>query len=510
MMRKKIVRTTLYLAVMGIGAVTFSGCGNSMQTEEELVIPRAGKTADQAGTGGDEGKTPAEDQAGQTQGMADNVAAQVQAPERYQAEIADGNIVLRADAEIEIPDVTGIKMKKVEARFFTQEDYDMVNAVLFDGGKLWDRDYEAMAVTHGFTVAELNARIKILEAEKANGVDGDAPYGDTDRTLNQRIAECQEMLAAAEEKGMTEFTEPVIKELPAIVEQDGASGDNWFQLSGYVTSQEKDYTVYMLNHMDETWRWTSYSVEKADGEGNYLYYGNYLTSDGELEEIKEKIAGVQIQPEEVVAKTEEALVQMGMEDFAVQGGEYFASYRPVGTEKEGKTEVDKIGYGVHVIRIVDGVPIGYTHQNANSPAGDEFVSWPFEEMRFIYDEDGLASFYWSDPYVIEELSSDYVFLLPFSDIQNIFEQMTIKKKRDSFMEEGSSLELNIDRVGLSYMRIREKNSTEGTLIPVWDFYGTQTYRESDGEVRYIQNSAYESILTINAMDGTIIDREFGY
>ena len=103
-----------------------------------------------------------------------------------------------------------------------------------------------------------------------------------------------------------------------------------------------------------------------------------------------------------------------------------------------------------------------------------------------------------------------MFLLPFSEIQNIFEQMIIKKEKDRFIEEGSSLEINIDRVCLSYMRVREKNATEGTLIPVWDFFGTETYRGSGGEDFYIRKGEYESILTINAMDGTVIDRMYGY
>lgn len=506
MIRKKAGKVFFHLAVMGICAAIFSGCGNSVQTEEELVIPRTEGTKDRTGMEEDRGGTPGEEQGrdGQAEGAADSVAAQVQAPERYQTEMQDGNILLRADAELEIPDVEGIKTKKVTARFFTQEDYDTVNEVLFDGGKLWDRDYEAMAETHGFTVEELNKRLEMLENEKANGVDGDAPYGDTDRTLNQRITECQAMLKVAEEKGIAEAA--VIKELPAVVEQSETSGASLSQLSGFVTAQGKDYSLFMLNHMDATWRWTRFYVERDA----YTYYGDYLTSDAEMEKVEETIAAVQIRPEEAVARTEKALAQMGMEDFAVQGGEYFASYIPVGPEKEGRTEVDEIGYGVHVIRIVDDVPVSYTRQNANASTGDDFVSWPFEEMRFIYDEDGLASFDWSDPYKIEDLSSDYVFLLPFSEIQNIFEQMTIKKEKDSFIEDGSSQEISIDRVCLSYMRIREKNSTEGTLVPVWDFFGTRVYRGSDGEAFSMWKSEYESILTINAMDGTVIDRMYGY
>lgn len=504
MIRKKRGKASFYLTAMGICAVMFSGCGNSVQTEEKLVIPKTEEMEEQ--TGIEEGSVEpfGDGQNGQVREPADNVAAQVQAPEWYQMEIQDGNIVLRADAEVEIPDVPGIKTKKVEARFFAQEDYDTVNAVLLDGGKLWDRDYEAMSETQGFTVEELNKRIEMLEAEKANGVDGDAPYGDTDRTLNQRLEEAKAMLDTAETNGIAEVA--VIKELPAVVEEGGTSGADWAQLDGFVTAHGRDYSVYMLNHMDKTWRWVRFSA----ADDGYLDYGASFFSEDEMKEAEERIADAQIRPEEAAARTEEALAQMGMTDFAVQGGEYFASYNPVGPEKEGRTEVDRIAYGIHAIRIVDGVPVSYTRQNGNTMPEDETVGWPFEEMLFIFDEEGLASFDWSAPYKIEDLSSDYVFLLPFSEIRNIFEQMTIKKEKDGFIEEGNSLEINIDRVSLSYMRVREKNSTEGTLIPVWDFFGTRTYLGSGGEVIDIQKSEYESILTINAMDGTVIDRWYGY
>ena len=173
-----------------------------MQTEEELVILRSEETEGQAGIGGEGAEAFEKELTGQTKGIEDNVASQVKVPQRYLAEIKSENVMSNADAEFEIPDVPGIKTKKVKARFFTQGDYDTVNEALFEGEKLWDRDYEAMAATRGFTISELNKRLEMLENEKANGIDGDAPYGDTDRTLNDRIEETKMLLDAAEAEGI--------------------------------------------------------------------------------------------------------------------------------------------------------------------------------------------------------------------------------------------------------------------------------------------------------------------
>ncbi len=57
---------------------------------------------------------------------------------------------------------------------------------------------------------------------------------------------------------------------------------------------------------------------------------------------------------------------------------------------------------------------------------------------------------------------------------------------------------------LGYSRISEADSFDtGLLVPVWDFMGTVT-NEAYGE------EEYRSVLTINAVDGSIIDRALGY
>lgn len=61
------------------------------------------------------------------------------------------------------------------------------------------------------------------------------------------------------------------------------------------------------------------------------------------------------------------------------------------------------------------------------------------------------------------------------------------------------------------MRVKEQNAEgSGLIIPVWDFFGSY-YRSDDPEGTTPQGSdGYESLLTINAIDGSIIDRSSGY
>ena len=70
--------------------------------------------------------------------------------------------------------------------------------------------------------------------------------------------------------------------------------------------------------------------------------------------------------------------------------------------------------------------------------------------------------------------------------------------------------VTIDRITLGYARIYDPgmDSTVGLLVPVWDFFGTNKFT-IDGESR-TQDDPAHSLLTINAADGTVISRDYGY
>ncbi|MDE6890199.1 MAG: hypothetical protein K2P50_00165, partial [Lachnospiraceae bacterium] len=126
-------------------------------------------------------------------------------------------------------------------------------------------------------------------------------------------------------------------------------------------------------------------------------------------------------------------------------------------------------------------------------------------------KDGFASFNWRNPYEVEKTSEEYVFLLPFSEIQNVFQEMIVKKYEDFFAQADVKVDFEINEVRLGYMRVMEKGNTkEARMIPVWDFFGKETLRYPDMDEPYIMDWPYESWLTINALDGTIIDRGLGY
>ena len=76
------------------------------------------------------------------------------------------------------------------------------------------------------------------------------------------------------------------------------------------------------------------------------------------------------------------------------------------------------------------------------------------------------------------------------------------------------MDVEITKVSLTLMRVRDKGSLQGTVVPVWDFWGTSDwYDAAPNAYGYNQKGerySVEPLMTLNAIDGTVVSRLFGY
>ncbi len=519
--RKVMARKVTVICVSaGILAMLATGCQDSMQTEEEIVVPRQEQGADGAGSpdgqsaggeNGGEGKDTENGRAGGSAAMS-GIAGQVQAPDEYAWEGGNDTVSVKVDAAVEVPQAEGFQTYKVTSRVFAQADYDKVSRVLLGGAPLWERDYEKMEGSHGFTKAEVEERISILEERKAQAQKAGAkdPVMDDEKGKSY-----DEEIKVWEDMGEKAPEEAVFIDVPALVSYTESAEDiedNY--LSGYATVDGQDYFVSLDNNLRDDWRWVSFAVRNQKEHGGEIRG----TGQEELNRAVQEAAGdpvgrakaeEDLPVEEITKKAESLVSDMGFSDFAVDGGEYYWAVTGGG---EDDLTMDYVGYQVNFARLVDGIPVTYTSRTGTTVDDGDICSWPYESLRLIFDEDvEMTDFVWENPYQLEKLSDEYVFLMPFSDIQDIFEEMVIKKYTDFVGEEQIRIALDIDRVRLGYMRVREKgNLMEGTLIPVWDFFGSETFYYEGTDETYTVDGESESWLTINAMDGTVVDRGLGY
>ena len=85
---------------------------------------------------------------------------------------------------------------------------------------------------------------------------------------------------------------------------------------------------------------------------------------------------------------------------------------------------------------------------------------------------------------------------------------------DRINGDDTHMDVEITKVSLTLMRIRDKGSLQGTIVPVWDFWGTWNwYEPGDGasdSMRKGANYTTQPMLTLNAIDGSVVSRQLGY
>ena len=228
-----------------------------------------------------------------------------------------------------------------------------------------------------------------------------------------------------------------------------------------------------------------------------------------------------------------------LEGIGLQGFQICSEYHDT-LPRDGKNgPVARDGFTFE--RVVDGVPVNYITESllpvyedgAASVIGDETAAegedliWMQEELSIEFAGGTVRIFQYRDGLEISDLSDEKQFLLPFEEIRDIFErtvalQMMTEENRYSQtyadmsgvpIYNVDSVDMTVTKVKLGYMRQRDNLSNKkGFLIPVWDFYGVWTAELTSGSG--IASSSMEAddfpILTLDARDGTVIQRFLGY
>lgn len=170
----------------------------------------------------------------------------------------------------------------------------------------------------------------------------------------------------------------------------------------------------------------------------------------------------------------------------------------------------KAVYDFMFTRKLNGVMETYTNDN-ESTIGGYSKPWQYEKIHVMVDDIGVFQILYSGPCEIVETIMGASSLMSFDEIKGIFEKMVVivDNLSDSDVREyADSYVITTVRLGL--ISIREQDNGTGLLIPAWDFLGYTEYRNSKDEKSQYDTNELESFLTINAVDGSIIQRGNGY
>lgn len=495
---KRTYLAGLLSITLGCSAVT--GCG--MKTEASMVHPKSGSGNAETELSV---KSSSESERETSDALLRNT---INAPEHIQSTIQNGSGRLRiiTDADVEVPSVSSVNSIAVTEHPITQADVDRITDVFFP-----DAVFYTSESYHQLTKQEIQNKIDLMEQYLAEGNTDPYAYGWTEFDLRQSIENYKQWRdRSPEDKNLIEVPAqpgpeangPVSDDEMYVVAvtPDGTAYDyTAMNFVGYKVLIEK---IRTRNDMEIGRNWMEYQMMKGCG----------YTVPAE-DELKQQIG---LSLEDAKKITDEKISQLGLVDMKLSSWDYDLLLEDGTGGYTLSDTMEDAGYALHYTRTVNGIPVTYTGNvgGALDDMSSEMATWEYETLNFIITEDGIEQACIGNLYDLGQPQEKNLSLLPFSDIMNIFEKVMLIQ--NSFVDEYSAArEYHINRITLGYSRIYDPvtSSSSGTLIPVWDFFGGFTDipdETEDGNSVRTNYTPTQSHLTINAMDGTVIDRSLGY
>lgn len=149
-----------------------------------------------------------------------------------------------------------------------------------------------------------------------------------------------------------------------------------------------------------------------------------------------------------------------------------------------------------------------TFTNAEHTSDNEYNHQrDVECLMIVVDEQGVAGFRYNAPQNVLGTVSERTSLLPFSKIEEIFNRMILvyNNRLNDGTRDDSYWTYHITSIRLGLVNIAEENAETGLLVPAWDFLGS-FHSESKDWIEDGFGNEQHSFLTINAIDGSIINR----
>lgn len=449
-------------------------------------------------------------------------------PDTYKnkASYEEGALIIDTDAKVIVPDVSSMDTMAVSAMKADSALVEKVAKAFFGDSKI----YNGFTYTQ-MTKEQVQKQLTQLKKYKAEGnIDpykqGKDENGQLYFDIDAQIAKYEQELQTAPEEAEREEVKPAFG-MEYFNEKTGETEtfDDYFM--GVVETEQGnyEYTASTYGGPDSSFEIRKIRTDLIDTqefagwqEGEYIMDNDNSNGMTE-EEIKQMF---DISYEDAKKLAEEKVKKLGM-DLEIYNYDYALFFH--GEEGFRKENVMDTGYLFHFERVIRNAPITFTSEYGGGleDMDSTLVPWCYERCDVIVGNDGIQEVNLRSPYVIGEVETENVKLMDFDSIMEIYEQMMEVSNVDITQYEKQRT-YHIKKITLGYSRIYNPASKndEGLLVPVWDFFGgfdvesdllEQTGSERNTSPLVEKHSgehSNQSFLTINAIDGTVIDRGLGY
>lgn len=450
-----------------------------------------------SGCGAAQTSTPAETSVNQAMLLEKSAQPQEGAytfPEKFTGDWTgqEGKLTIHADAQVVAELGTALPTATVEPREFTQEDVDNLLKVFLKGEPLY---------SHVQTKQELQGHLDYINSPDWTSDPGKPsdPASLEARRKELNAWYTAEIAKAPEEK-------PILHGF--------SDSDDPKRIGGTATVDGIKWEVSIRNDIDGGW--TEACIERTDYK--YRDYSIQLPDASK---------------EESIARGNALMQELGFDNFVLVDAQQWS------VELPGDNGIWRLYYAP----TVNGFPIAGARQDitqthdgtvyqdyqywdyaCKDSENPDTVSWYLENILLDVGKNGVLRFAWTAPSTKPVVRQAESTLLPFEEIAAIADTMlpevivgpkeTPLTKLDQYNGFDTRMDVDITKVSLSLMRIRDKGFLQGTIVPVWDFWGTSDWYDAEPNAYGYQekgmNYDFQPMLTLNAVDGTVVNRQLGY
>ena len=430
---------------------------------------------------------------------------------RFEEAALDGKLNLKADVNIELPLVTQLPAATAKLSAFTQEDLNKVAALFGAEDATW------AGINHTLTKEQIEQEILDHKARRAVF----KAEGNTEMVekMDEDLEDYEQMYQDAPSESELKNAE---FEIGTLFEGEELNGDILTLIGFEGTTEVDGQPIYFIAN-------NGYTGDTVDMIS--VNYGSIPAGFGGVYGV-EKPFGITLTKEQAGAQASDIAKQL------TDGLKLCYVYPAT---KMSQDSGRKWGWACVFMREINGCPTAYESTDIGSDMDttvDEPV--PYESMTITMDDQGLADFEWKTPMMVTSIDNPDVALLPFEEIFDRAKEHIIhrwayeavgKKDNDGKDVSDPGCTVKITKVNLGLMRVAKANSDDYYYIPVWNFFSdmehTPGYYERMGfqpltkDMMMDENGNYNGgitdgdpiasgAITVNALDGSIIDRNLGY
>lgn len=500
-MKRKIIAVLLCSVT---GCMVFSGCEKT--PEEAIVREKGADSVKQYESAGDE-KTA--------------LRERLKAPEHYKDESVyeDGRLVIDTDADVFVPDADAVNTYAVSAKEGSQELIDMVTKTFFEGDKI----YQGYTY-HVWSKEDIQKQLTVLKKYKAEGnmdpyEHGKDEFGNPQYDIDAQIARFEEDLKTAPDTREKEEVTPALN-----LEYWSGKGEERVKevdtdhFNGVAETENGNfnYTIDCVMKPDVVFKIEKIKDDLLPDPQEFSCWseGAFAMRNTGMHHISEeaiqKLLNISREDARKIAEEKVEKLDLGY-------SLYDSDYAVFCHGESGATEKGMVdaGYIFYFTRTLDHVPVTYemSYGGAVEDMDSTLKPWSYERCEVIVGNGGIQKVELLNPYDVGGVQTENVELMDFESIIKIYKQMMEVSNADIVNYEAERT-YHIRDIKFGYTRIYDPaaDNHSGILVPVWDFFGGFDAKdlEEGNEVKSSGEHSTQSFMTINAIDGSVINRDLGY